>query len=175
MHVLSTPPAFILSQDQTLHKNKCFSKKQGREKPENLTKNKPTHTTKSNAMQNWQILKLLLQTDPHPTRENKDRQTKNSYKTRIKSRTKQPARHHPKLEIQGQHHRHTPTTPKNIRRSQHNQARNQSTNKSTLAHYRVLKQHTHNHTPPGDHPVAVKSDFVDTTHTTTTKSKPCRP
>ena len=66
--MLSTPPAFILSQDQTLHKNNCFSKKQGREKPENLTKNKPTHTntTKSNAMQDWQILKLLFNNQPSP-------------------------------------------------------------------------------------------------------------
>ena len=40
--------------------------------------------------------------------------------------------------------------------SQHNQARNQSTNKSTLAHYRVLKQHTHNHKPPGAKPSSCK-------------------
>ena len=169
--MLSTPPAFILSQDQTLHKNKCFSKKQGREKPENLTKNKPTHTKKA---RDWQILKLLFTNRSSPDEGKQGPANKNSYKTRIKSRTKQPTRHHPKLEIQGQHHRHTPTTPKNIRHSQHNQARNQSTNKSTLAHYRVLKQHTHNYPPPGGHPVAVKSDFVDTTRTTTTKSKPCR-
>ncbi|MDK8638206.1 hypothetical protein QP866_10290, partial [Corynebacterium imitans] len=55
--------------------NKCFSKKQGREKPENLTKNKPTHTTRSNAgLANPQITAL---TSSHPTRENRNQPNKN--------------------------------------------------------------------------------------------------
>ena len=64
-------------------------------------------------MRDWQILKLLLR--PVPTRRGKTEtsQTKNSYKyTRIKSRTKQPAKHHLQLEVHKQCHRHTPTTPK---------------------------------------------------------------
>ncbi|MCG7277789.1 hypothetical protein MHJ95_02105, partial [Corynebacterium imitans] len=56
-----------------LHKNKCFSKKQGREKPENLTKNKPTHTKKRGT---GKSSNYCLTTGPHPTRENKNRQTK---------------------------------------------------------------------------------------------------
>ena len=62
-------------------------------------------------MRDWQILKLLFTNRSSPDEGKQGPANKNSYKTRIKSRTKQPARHHPKLEIQGQHHRHTPTTP----------------------------------------------------------------
>ena len=47
LHVLSTPPAFVLSQDQTLHKKISEQKSEtGREKPETQQKNKPPQTTK---------------------------------------------------------------------------------------------------------------------------------
>ena len=46
LHVLSTPPAFVLSQDQTLHKKISEQKSEtGREKPETQQKNKPPQTT----------------------------------------------------------------------------------------------------------------------------------
>ena len=51
LHVLSTPPAFVLSQDQTLHKK-------GREKPKPRQKDKPTQTTPQRCCLNWQIQKL---------------------------------------------------------------------------------------------------------------------
>ena len=45
LHVLSTPPAFVLSQDQTLHKKISEQKSEtGREKPETQQKNKPPQT-----------------------------------------------------------------------------------------------------------------------------------
>ncbi|MFK3622004.1 hypothetical protein ACGIJE_09265 [Corynebacterium hesseae] len=43
LHVLSTPPAFVLSQDQTLHKK-------GREKPKPSQKDKPQQTTPQKAV-----------------------------------------------------------------------------------------------------------------------------
>ena len=46
LHVLSTPPAFVLSQDQTLHKKISEQNSEtGREKPETQQKNKPPQTT----------------------------------------------------------------------------------------------------------------------------------
>ena len=49
LHVLSTPPAFVLSQDQTLHKKnfRTTFQNQGREKPKPNQKNKPPQTTQS--------------------------------------------------------------------------------------------------------------------------------
>ena len=47
LHVLSTPPAFVLSQDQTLHKKFQNKSETGREKPETQQKNKPPQTTKA--------------------------------------------------------------------------------------------------------------------------------
>ena len=44
LHVLSTPPAFILSQDQTLHKNK------GVKSPKPNKKRQTTHTKRLNPM-----------------------------------------------------------------------------------------------------------------------------
>ena len=53
LHVLSTPPAFVLSQDQTLHKN--FQSEESGVKSPNPTKNKqPAHNNhpKTVIMQN---------------------------------------------------------------------------------------------------------------------------
>ena len=48
LHVLGTPPAFVLSQDQTLHKKISEQNSEtGREKPETQQKNKPPQTTKA--------------------------------------------------------------------------------------------------------------------------------
>ena len=64
LHVLSTPPAFILSQDQTLHK-KRFRKKQAVKSP-NPTKNKPTNTQTGAGLAKIQKLQGST-TDPNPT------------------------------------------------------------------------------------------------------------
>ena len=62
MHVLSTPPAFILSQDQTLHK-KMFQKETGREKPK--PNQKQTNQHKVLDWQNPKITKVQT-TNPQP-------------------------------------------------------------------------------------------------------------
>ncbi|WP_210729170.1 hypothetical protein, partial [Corynebacterium mucifaciens] len=62
---LSTPPAFILSQDQTLHKS--FSKKQGREKPETQPKtNHPTPPHQTAVMLNWHNFQKLQGSNNRP-------------------------------------------------------------------------------------------------------------
>ena len=70
-------------------------------------------------MQDWQILKLLFNNQPSPDEgkqelaKTKKLQNNANYITHL-----QPAKHHPKLEIQGQCHRHTPTTPKKAQPAQ---------------------------------------------------------
>ena len=66
LHVLSTPPAFVLSQDQTLHKK-------GREKPK-PNKKEQTKPHNANASRthhaDWHIQKLhkeKIQPTPNPT------------------------------------------------------------------------------------------------------------
>ncbi|WP_211251544.1 hypothetical protein, partial [Corynebacterium minutissimum] len=57
-----TPPAFVLSQDQTLHKK-------GREKPKPNKKNKPNHMMQTHHA-DWQIQKLhkeKIKPTPNPT------------------------------------------------------------------------------------------------------------
>ena len=67
LHVLSTPPAFVLSQDQTLHKK-------GREKPKPNKKNKPNHAMQTHHA-DWHIQKLhkeKIQPTPNPTGHKKE-------------------------------------------------------------------------------------------------------
>ena len=60
LHVLSTPPAFVLSQDQTLHKKISEQNSEtGREKPE--TQQKKQTTTNHTTMQPVLASKKLLQ------------------------------------------------------------------------------------------------------------------
>ena len=58
LHVLSTPPAFVLSQDQTLHKK-------GREKPKPNKKNKPNRA--QHGLANPKLHKEKIQPTPNPT------------------------------------------------------------------------------------------------------------
>ena len=70
LHVLSTPPAFVLSQDQTLHKN--FQSEESGVKSPNPTKNKqPAHNNhpKTVIMQNDCPKKLQT---PQPTTADQD-------------------------------------------------------------------------------------------------------
>ena len=105
MHVLSTPPAFILSQDQTLHK-KMFQKETGREKPKPNQK----QTNQHKKALDWQNPKITkVQTNPQP-----DGQKGGWPKIRETCSTTPHAHHEPKtmtrlvIGIQPRHHRHTP-------------------------------------------------------------------
>ena len=64
LHVLSTPPAFVLSQDQTLHKK-------GREKPKPRQTDKPQQTTPQKAASPELAIQKLhkekIQPTPNPT------------------------------------------------------------------------------------------------------------
>ena len=110
LHVLSTPPAFILSQDQTLHK-KRFRKKQAVKSP-NPTKNKPNTQHPKQASSDWQNPKITkVQNQPPTRRGQKQRLAKNIRET---CSTTPHAHHEPKtmtrlvIGIQPRHHRHTP-------------------------------------------------------------------
>ncbi|WP_238397109.1 hypothetical protein, partial [Corynebacterium godavarianum] len=95
--------------------------------------------------------------------------TKNSYKTRIQSRTI-TSKHHLQLEVHKQRHRHTPTTPK-VQPAQHRHA----TNPQTKVHWHTIEFSNNTRTfthHRANHPAAVKSDFIDTTQTTIRKSNP---
>ena len=104
MHVLSTPPAFILSQDQTLHKK--FQKETGREKPK--PNQKQTNQHKVLDWQNPKITKVQQPT-PNPTGQ-KGGWPKNIRETCSTTphahRTKQMTQSI--IGIQPRHHRHTP-------------------------------------------------------------------
>ncbi|MDY7340816.1 hypothetical protein TH728_00005, partial [Corynebacterium amycolatum] len=65
---LSTPPAFVLSQDQTLHQKPFKSEEsQNNERPKNLTKTKQTTTThNTNCMRPGRYPKNVP--SPEPTR-----------------------------------------------------------------------------------------------------------
>ena len=67
LHVLSTPPAFVLSQDQTLHQKPFKSEEsQNNERPKNLTKTKQTTTTHQKQCAAWPLSKN--KTFPLPNR-----------------------------------------------------------------------------------------------------------
>ena len=109
LHVLSTPPAFILSQDQTLHKN--VSAETGREKPK--TQPKTHQPTPHNAVPDWHNPKITkVQTQPTPTRRGKTGPIKKHIRETCS--TTPHAHHEPKqmtrsvIGIQPRHHRHTP-------------------------------------------------------------------
>lgn len=143
LHVLSTPPAFVLSQDQTLHKK--ISEQQHPKtkavKSPNLTKNKPPQTTqKSRPML---ALKKLLQRknkQPPPTRRGtKRRGTKVEHNHMPTNPSMQPKHQtvFKKMRIPTPH-RHTPTnkpqgSPAN--RPINTQPCTQKQKISTLAHY----------------------------------------
>ncbi|WP_147453287.1 hypothetical protein [Corynebacterium gottingense] len=96
-------------------------------------------------MQDWQILKLPSRADPTRRGKNRPTQQKNSYKTRIKSRTI-TSKHHLQLEVHKQRHRHTPTT-QNVQPAQHRHA----TNPQTKVHWHTIEFSNNTRTP--DQPV----------------------
>ena len=115
-------------------------------KSPNLTKNKPTHTTtKNNHSAGLANPQITYTCRPNPTGQKQADTTKNSYKTRIKSRTI-TSKHHLQLEVHKQRHRHTPTT-QNVQPAQHRHA----TNPQTKVHWHTIEFSNNTRTP--DQPV----------------------
>ena len=158
LHVLSTPPAFILSQDQTLHK-KRFRKKQAVKSPIPNQKQTNQHPNRRRTGKNPKITrfnnrpqpdgvikqgrsKYVKHVQPHPTHTMNQKDDAISH---WNSTTPPPAH----TQTQGAHH----TVHKKGRQTH-------PRNKSTLAHYRVLKQHQHTHQPEPNTAPAGKSGFV---------------
>ena len=71
--------------------------------------------------------------------------------------------------IQPRHHRHTPTNSGHPPRSAQRAGDTHPRNKSTLAHYRVLKQHQHTH-QPDHHSPASQAASLQATHNINQKS-----
>ena len=111
-------------------------------KSPNLTKNKPTHTTtKNNHSAGLANPQITYTCRPNPTGQKQADTTKNSYKTRIKSRTI-TSKHHLQLEVHKQRHRHTPTT-QNVQPAQHRHA----TNPQTKVHWHTIEFSNNTRTP----------------------------
>ena len=108
LHVLSTPPAFILSQDQTLHK-KRFRKKQAVKSPIPNQKQTNQHPNRRRTGKNPKITRFNNR--PQPDGVIKQGRSKNIRET---CSTTPHAHHEPKkmtrlvIGIQPRHHRHTP-------------------------------------------------------------------
>ncbi|WP_290342792.1 hypothetical protein [Corynebacterium auris] len=120
----------------------------------------PTNTGRTTA----ELAIQKLPTTPQPdegTTKNGGRH-KVSAKTRINHAPQTPTKQHP---INGSDttRRHTPTTT--TKQQQPAQAaHNQPTNKSTLAHYRVLTQHTHTQATQPGHPSSKESIYTTGNH-----------
>ena len=128
-------------------------------KSPNPTKNKPTNTQTGAGLAKSKNYKGSKPT-PNPTGQ-KGGWPKNIRETCSTTphahRTKQMTRL--VIGIQPRHHRHTPTTghtPHSAQKGRQTHPRN----KSTLAHYRVLKQHQHTCQPEPNTAPAGKSGFV---------------
>ena len=152
LHVLSTPPAFILSQDQTLHK-KRFRKKQAVKSPIPNQKQTNQHPNRRRTGKNPKITrfnnrpqpdgvmkqgrsKYVKHVQPHPTHT----EPKDDVISHWNSTTPPPAH----TQTQGR-------TPHSAQKGRQTHPRN----KSTLAHYRVLKQHQHTqHQPTHSEPAS---------------------
>ncbi|WKD57093.1 hypothetical protein CAPI_02600 [Corynebacterium capitovis DSM 44611] len=101
-------------------------------------------------------------TNPHTTPQNtavqhKRPATKNTPRESITHHATNHTHHHHNQAAAAHARRHTPhhTTTTKQQHSKTHTAHNQPTNKSTLAHYRVLKHHTH--TPPHNLSAAVRA------------------
>ena len=172
--MLSTPPAFILSQDQTLHKS--FSKKQGREKPETQPKtNHPTppHQKDGDAELAQKFQKLQGSKNNRPlTRRGKTGPITN---TRVKSMSTTPQHALNQTDDAISYWNSTTPPPAHTHNRAHTtQCTKQGRqthprNKSTLAHYRVLKQHQHTH-QPDHHSPASQAASLQATHNINQKS-----
>ena len=127
-------------------------------KSPNPTKNKPTNTKCwTGKIQKLQRFKTNPQPDGAQRRLAKNiRETCST--TPHAHRTKQMTQSI--IGIQPRHHRHTPKN-KGAHHTVHKKGRQtHPRNKSTLAHYRVLKQHQHAHQPEPNTIPAGKSGFV---------------
>ena len=126
-------------------------------KSPNPTKNKPTNT-KCWTGKNPKITKV--QNQP-PTRRGQKHRGRPKIRETCSTtphahRTKQMTQSI--IEIQPRHHRHTPTKRHTPHSAQKRGRQTHPRNKSTLAHYRVLKQHQHTQHQP-THSESASSDF----------------
>ena len=120
------------------------------------------HTTKA-VMLNWhknsKNYKVQQQPTPNPTGQNKGRsqiRELKSMSTTPQTRTEPTKMTRLVIGIQPRHHRHTPTNSRHPPRSTQRAGDTHPRNKSTLAHYRVLKQHQHTQHQPTQHEPASK-------------------
>ena len=131
---------------------KSFNKtsETGREKPKTQPKNKPNqhHHHNSSSIRPGKKSKNYKgsTTNPHPTGKKRGSAKK-------REKINQPAHTKPNSSmihqwIQPHHHRHTPKQTQRMQNTAHTRQANNPRNKSTLAHYRVLKQHQHTQTNP---------------------------
>ena len=113
LHVLSTPPAFVLSQDQTLHKKISEQKSEtGREKPETQQKNKPPQTTQNAAHAGVQKITTKKKITVPSTRRGQKEETKKGKHNHMPTNPSQCSRNtkqHSKRYVFHIPNRHTPT------------------------------------------------------------------
>ena len=111
LHVLSTPPAFVLSQDQTLHKKISEQKSEtGREKPETQQKNKPPQTTKSSCWRPKNYYKEKIYSPLNPTGSKRGNQKgKHNHMPTNPSQCSRNTKQHSKRYVFHIPNRHTPT------------------------------------------------------------------
>ena len=153
LHVLSTPPAFVLSQDQTLHKKISEQKSEtGREKPETQQRNKPPQTTKQK-----HFIKLMLA-------------SKKLLQRKIQSPQPDGVK---KEETKKVEHNHMPTNPSQCSRNTkqhskeyvfHKPNRHTPTNKPPRSIGRQTNQHTTMHTKNKKYIGTLLSSQTSSTH-----------
>ena len=156
LHVLSTPPAFVLSQDQTLHKKISEQNSEtGREKPETQQKNKPPQTTSTKLEVYAGVQKITTKKNTVPsTRRGQKEETKKVEHNHMPTNPSQCSRNtkqHSKRYAFHIPNRHTPTTPTQGTASTTRHATNPQTkvhwhtiefsnNTRTITHHQVSTQ-----------------------------------
>ena len=113
LHVLSTPPAFVLSQDQTLHKKISEQNSEtGREKPETQQKKQTTtnHTTMQPVLASKKLLQRKIQS-PQPDGVKNEETTKveHNHMPTNPSQCSRNTKQHSKRYVFHIPNRHTPT------------------------------------------------------------------
>ena len=138
---------------------KTFQKETGREKPKPNQKQTNQHPNRRRTGKNPKITrfnnrpqpdgvikqgrsKYVKHVQPHPTHTMNQKMTRSI------------------IGIQPRHHRHTPKHRAHTTQCTKRGRQTHPRNKSTLAHYRVLKQHQHTHQPEPNTAPAGKSGFV---------------
>ena len=128
------------------------------------TKPTPPPPQQQQQHQTWQKIQKLQRFNNQPP---PDREKTGVSKKREK--INQPAHTKPNSSmihqwIQPHHHRHTPKQTQRMQNTVHTRQANNPRNKSTLAHYRVLKQHQHTHQPEPHSPSRSSGAEEQVTH-----------